>query len=127
MKSKILNLLLVFSSLLGYLEWGTDNHSFLFQAESEIISKLFSDPGSAIHPLTILPLIGQLLLLFTLVQKTPSRRLTYWGMAGLGILLLVVLLVGILGRNYNVALSTLPFWVFAYLRIRDLRKSRPSV
>ncbi len=32
MKSKILNFFLIITSLLGYLEWGGNSHSFLFQA-----------------------------------------------------------------------------------------------
>ena len=50
MKSKILNLLLIVTSLFGYLEWGGNNSILLFQAEADIISKLFTDPTSVIHP-----------------------------------------------------------------------------
>lgn len=69
MKSKLLNFLLIVTSLLGYLEWGGDNHIFLFKAEAEILSKLFTDPLSVLHPFTLLPLAGQIILLITLFQK----------------------------------------------------------
>ena len=39
MKPKILNALLIVTSLLGYLEWSGDSHTFLFQAEAEILYK----------------------------------------------------------------------------------------
>ena len=39
MKSKIYNLLLILTSLVGYLEWGRKNHQFLFEAEAEIFTK----------------------------------------------------------------------------------------
>lgn len=48
---------------------GKGPESFLFQMEAEIVSKIFSAPGSVIHPFTILPLIGQLILLFTLFKS----------------------------------------------------------
>ncbi len=39
LKSKILNFLLLITSLIGYLEWGNGQHTFLFQAEVDIIAK----------------------------------------------------------------------------------------
>jgi len=77
MKAKILNALLLVTSLFGYLEWGGNNHLFLFQAEGEIFSKLISDPTSVIHPFILLPIIGQALLLITLFQKTPHKLISY--------------------------------------------------
>lgn len=122
MKSKLLNLLLIITSLFGYLEWGGGNHSFLFQAEGEVLAKIFTDPASVLHPLTVLPMIGQLLLLITLFQKQPGKILTYAGLAGLGILLAFLLVVGILGSNIKVILSTLPFLVLAVIAIRHYRR-----
>ncbi|MBK8874308.1 MAG: hypothetical protein KBH11_07760 [Bacteroidia bacterium] len=84
MKPRILNLLLLLTSLIGYLEWGGNNHSFLFEIELEIIIKLFSRPFDVIHPLIVIPLIGQILLLATIIQRSPSNVLTYSGLAGLG-------------------------------------------
>lgn len=124
MKSKLLNLLLIVSSLLGYLEWGGDNHSFLFQAEGEVLAKIFTDPASVLHPFTVLPIIGQLLLLITLFQKQPSKILTYAGIAGLGILLSFIFLVGALSMNFKIMLTALPFLVLAVITIRHCR-SKP--
>lgn len=50
MKSKILNFLLIITSLLDYLEWSGNSSSFLFQANGEIFSKFFADPISVLHP-----------------------------------------------------------------------------
>ena len=65
MKGKILNIIALFSSFLGYLEWGTNKSMFLFHAEYDILSKLFIKPLDVIHPLTILPLLGQFFLFIT--------------------------------------------------------------
>lgn len=122
MKSKILNLLLIISSLLGRLEWGGNNQLSLFQAEVDIFSKLFTNPSSVFHPLILLPILGQLLLLFTLFQKKPSKILTYISIGFLGILLLLMFVIGIMGLNYRILLSTLPFLIISFLAIRHYKK-----
>jgi hypothetical protein len=121
MKSKILNLGLILTSLFGYLEWGSGNHAFLFQAEWELLGKLFTDPVSVIHPFTLLPLAGQLILLFTLFQRTPGKWLTLTGLACISILLVFMFLVGVMALSWKIVLSTLPFllvgvWVVLHHR-----------
>lgn len=122
MKIKSLNIGLILTSLLGYLEWGGGNSMFLAQAEWEIVLKLFSDPLAVFHPFVLLPLIGQLLLVLTLFQKEPSKKGTYWGIAGIGILLLFMFVIGLLSLNWKVLLSTIPFLILAIYTIRFLRK-----
>jgi hypothetical protein len=122
MKARILNALLLFTSFFGYLEWSGNSKSFLFQAEAEILSKAFTDPVSVIHPFTVLPFVGQLLLVITLFQKNPGRILTYAGIAGIGLLMLLILLVGILAMNYKIVISTLPFLGVGVFTIRELKR-----
>lgn len=122
MKRQILNALAILTSLFGYLEWGGGNGAFLFQAEMEVLGKLVSDPVSAAHPFTLMPLFGQVLLLITLFQKAPSRLLTYVGLACLGLLLVFMFLIGLLAFNLKILLSTLPFIVTAVLAIMEARK-----
>ncbi|MBL0135671.1 MAG: hypothetical protein IPP79_17675 [Chitinophagaceae bacterium] len=126
MKIKILNTLLILTSLIGFLQWGKDSHLFLFQAEAEIIGKLFTDPTSVLHPFTVLPLAGQIILLITIFQKNPSKVLTLIGLSGLALLLLFMLLVGILSVNFKIIISTLPFVIVAILSIRHLWLNRSS-
>lgn len=126
MKAKILNLALVLTSLLGYLEWGADNKMFLFQGEMEIIAKVFSDPVSVLHPFTLLPFLGQLLLLSTLFQKQPGKRLTMIGMWSIAALLLFMFVIGLLSLNPKIFLSTIPFIITLVLTIRHHRKGDKS-
>lgn len=121
MRQKILNALLIVTSLFGYLEWGGNNSSFLFKAEADVIAKLFSNPESAAHPFTLLPLAGQVLLLITLFQSKPNKGLTYSGIAGIGILLLMMFAIGLISLNFKILLSTLPFIITAILAIRNFR------
>ncbi len=123
MKAKLLNLILVLTSLLGYLEWG-DNQMFLAEIEADLLLKLFKDPLSVLHPFTLLPLIGQLLLVITLFQKTPNKILTYLGMVGIGILFLFMVFVGIISKNAWISISALPFLITAIFVIRYHKKSK---
>lgn len=122
MKKKILNGCLILTSLIGYLEWGGGNNLFLFQGEIEVITKLYQDPLAAAHPFTLLPLFGQLILLFTLFQKTPGRLLTVIGMGSLSVLLLFMFLIGMISFNYKILVSTIPFLITAILTILEVRK-----
>jgi hypothetical protein len=124
MKSKLLNFLLIVTSLIGYLEWGENNHSFLFQAEAEIVSNLFKDPVASVHPFTVLPLLGQILLLITLFQPIPNRVLTYTGIAGLSLLLLFMFVIGAISMNFKILGSTIPFLTVAILAIQYNRPNR---
>lgn len=108
--------------MLGYLEWGKDKHLFLFQAEAEIISRLFTDPKNTIHPFTILPMVGQILLLVTLFQPRPGKILTITSICLLGLLLGFMFIIGLLGRNYKILLSVLPFLIMAGITLRHYTK-----
>ncbi len=123
MKRKILNLLLIITSLFGYLEWGTENKMFLFQGEWEVLIKLFQDPVAAAHPFTLMPLFGQILLLITLFQREPGKILTFIGLACLSLLLLFMFLIGILSLNFKILLSTIPFIITGvFVMIESRRK-----
>ncbi len=121
MQSKLLNAGLIISSLFGYLEWSGNSHMFLFQAEADLFAKLFSNPLSVLHPFTMLPIIGQIILLITLFQKTPNRTLTYIGMIGLGLLLGFMFVIGVISGNYKITLSTVPFLFIVGLTVRYYR------
>ena len=123
MRFKILNLLLVLSSLLGYLEWGGGHHLLLIQAEGEILTKLFTNPMSVLHPFILLPMIAQVILLYTVFQVRPSKRWTYIAIGGLGLLLGFMFIIGWMSLNIKIILSTLPFLVLALLTIREYRKT----
>ncbi len=114
---KLINGLVVFASLVGYLEWGKDSHQFLGQAEWEVISKLLTDPISVLHPFTLLPMVGQIVLLITLFQTFPSRKLTVLGIACLGILIGFMFVIGLLGMHIKIVASTLPFVALAAIAL----------
>ncbi len=122
MKSRFFNFLLIITSLLGYLEWSGNNHKFLFQAEIEILSKLFTNPTAVFHPFTIIPLLGQSILLVTIFQSKPNKTLTFLGIGAIGILMLFMFLVGIMALNYKIIISTIPFILLSITTIRHYKK-----
>jgi hypothetical protein len=123
MHAKILNTLLILSSLIGYLEWSGNNRLFIFEAEREIILKLFTDTNSVIHPLIIIPIGGQILLVLTLFQKKANKTMTYISIAMLGCLLYFMLFIGLMSLNYKIIISTLPFLFTSILIIRRFYQS----
>ena len=108
--------------MLGYLEWGGGNSMFLFQGEADIAQRLFTDPLSVAHPFVLLPMAGQIILLITLLPGVPRRRLTYLGIACLGLLLGFICFIGAISLNVKIFTSTLPFLSIAVYTIWSYRK-----
>lgn len=121
MKQKLLHLGLVLASLLGYLQWGRGNSMFLFQAEGEVLVKLFTKPAEVFHPLTVLPMLGQLMLLITVFQEKPSKILTWSGIVALSSLLALMLVIGFMDMNPSIIVSVLPFFVLVFFVVKGLR------
>ena len=123
-KDKLIIILLICTSLLGYLEWGGNNSMFLYQAIGEVFKKIFIDPASVLHPFIVLPLTGLMILLFTLLQKRPGRIWTYIGIGCIGLLLILMFVIGILSLNYKIIFSTMPFLAMAtYAIFRNREKT----
>ncbi len=115
---RIINICLLLTFLLGYLEWGKNNSLFIFQAEVEIFLKAKTDFVSILHPLILIPFLGQIILLYTIVQKKVNRNLSLLGFASLGILMLLLLVVGFLTLNLKIIGSTLPFVITGFFALR---------
>jgi len=120
-RPRILSLLLLLTSGLGYLAWGRDQHAFLFQAEAEVFRHVASRRDALTHPLVLLPLLGQVLLLITVLMSRPKRLLMYVGIGAIGILLLMILVIGLLVRDTRMIFSTVPFWIVVSMTWRYYR------
>lgn len=108
-------LLIILSSLFGYLEWGGGNHAFLYEMERDVVLKLICSPKTALHPLTILPLFGQFLLTIALIKKSKSIRLIYWGIGLISLLLLFIFFIGLISLQWKIFICALPFIVLSGL------------
>ncbi|MFY8004443.1 MAG: hypothetical protein ACOVNR_06345 [Chitinophagaceae bacterium] len=121
MCKRILNGLLIVSSLLGYLEWGGNNAVFLAEAEWQVFVSFFKHPTSLMHPLIIIPIIGQILLLIGLFQQKPKQLLAIIGIICIGLLLFLILFIGIIDTNLKIIVSVLPFWLLVILKFTLLK------
>lgn len=121
-KSKWYCLGLVVSSMLGYLEWGNNQHVVLWEAEWDILTTLAVNPMQVIHPLTIIPMIGQVLLITCMLQHYPSKWLIWLGMGAIASLLVLMFAIGLLGLRWRIVGSTLPFIITAFLTAHYLLK-----
>ena len=121
-KLRLLLLLTLFTSTWAHLSWGENQHQFLWQTEWELLQKLFRDPVSVIHPLTLLPLFGQLLLLLSLLKNKPNSFIIYLGIACLGLLYGLLLLIAFLTLNPLSIMTVFPFWIGAIFLFRETRK-----
>ena len=117
MKDKILSFLLILFSLFGYLEWAGDNSMFLYQAEIDVFKMMLEDIGSLAHPFVLLPLLGQILLLYSIFRDNPKRWIVYSGIACIALLLGLMFFIGIISSNLKILLSTLPFLVTSIVTI----------
>jgi hypothetical protein len=105
---RLVNLGVVLSFLLCYLEWGGGHSAFVAQVEHQVLVGKPEAQNFA-HPMIAIPFIGQLLVLFTLFQKTPSHRLASIGIILMGVLVLLLAVIGVSSSNVRIASSTVPF------------------
>jgi NAD/NADP transhydrogenase beta subunit len=109
---------LLLTSLLGYLEWGGNQHTLLAQAEWNVITTLLVSPLEAIHPFTIIPMLGQVCLLISLFQQKPTKWLVWIGMISLVFLLGLMLVIGVMSLRWRIVVFTLPFMGTAFFAAR---------
>lgn len=121
-KLRLLKLGILLSFLSCYLEWGKGKSEFIFQMEYEVFAKN-ANSDSFFHPLILLPFLGQILLVISVFNVKPMKRLTILSILLLGVLVLLILLAGSLSSNYKMAVSTFPFIIFSILYLVISKKT----
>ena len=107
MRLKYLVFLIILSSFIGYLEWGTESKTFLIIAEAEIIHKIITHPSSVIHPFILIPLLGQLLLVYQLIKNKLQKIILYLAISCIALLFIFMLFIAITTLNLKILLSVL--------------------
>jgi len=125
-KQKLLIILLLLAVLIVYLQWGKDQSAFVYEMEYQILAGKTETKDVFMHPMVALPFLGQLLLLFSLFQKTPNRKLLIAAIVFMGILVAIVLLAGVLSKNLHIIGSTIPFIILSWMLLKTNRKKAPS-
>lgn len=106
---KIINSCLFLSSFIGYLEWGKGQHSFIFQVERDLLLKSSNSSDAFLHPFVLIPLSGQLIILYTIFQQKPNRILSLIGLACMSVIMLLLFFIGVTSQNMRILGSTIPF------------------
>jgi hypothetical protein len=104
------------------LEWGQDQRAFFFEMEWTVFEKLLSNPSSVIHPLIILPLLGQCFLLWALFKSSNSNWVLKSGIYLLLPLFILVFAISLLRLQIAMVLSGLPFIGLSIMLLRSVRK-----
>lgn len=115
---KVLLLLLLISSMFGYLEWGNGRYGFIWQEESTILRKAITDPAAFLHPFILLPMLGQLLLVIAFFRYRAERWMVFSGIAALSVLYILLLVIGLISSNAAITGFSLPFILLSMLTIR---------
>lgn len=105
------------------MEWPADHHIFIYQVEADLLWKR-EHPSDFFHPLIIIYFLGQLLLLVTIFQKTPGKKLTYAAIACLSCIMLLLLFIGLLGLKLKMILCSLPFVLTAVITIVNYKRQK---
>lgn len=98
---------------------GKTQHIFIYQAIIELYQKGKVNPISVLHPFTLLPLIGILLFLYTVFQKSPSRIISIIGAICMSSIMLMILIIGVIIPNFKMLISSLPFFTIAFFVIKS--------
>lgn len=123
---RIISALLLITFLICYLKWGQDQGGLIIVLEYKLIFEQAKSAESLIHPLVIIPFLGQIILIWNVIRKRPDRRIALGGMISLGILVLMITLVAFLSRNLFMILSIVPFWIVSIILIRSYKKLKPT-
>lgn len=115
---RLWGLLVLVSPLCGYLEWGGGNSAFLIQMEYDAIHQLVNNFWATLHPLVLLPLAGQLLLVIFIFQKHPKKQLLVTSILLIGLLFGFIFIAGIISMRLQIVLSTIPFFLSSFCAIR---------
>lgn len=106
---RFLNFLLFLSFQICYLEWPPHNSMFVFQAIFEIFSKTENLVDNFTHPIILLGLLTQLLLLLGALNPKMNKKINAIGILLLSLLVLLFLLISILSLNIKMFIATLPY------------------
>lgn len=110
------------SFLICYLEWPPNNSAFVFEMAYMLLAQKTSDASTMLHPMVLAPFVGWLLLVFSLFQKEPNKRLVYAGIAMMAILAVLLFAIGLMGKNVKITLFALPFILSGTWCVLLLRK-----
>ncbi len=95
---------------------------FIFEGEYEIFTNTKNWVSNFTHPVILIGIASQLLILYCAIAKNASKKLNNIALLLLTPVVVLFLLVGILSSNYKIILSTLPFLSLVVVYFVKFRK-----
>lgn len=121
---RFVNLGLLVTFLFCYLEWPPNNSMFVFQGEYEVFTNTKNWVSNFTHPLILLGLLAQLILIYAIINPKIKTKLNHLGVAVLTPIVLLFFMVGWLSFNFKTIGSTLPFLTLVvYYVVQTKRKN----
>lgn len=122
---RLLNLGIVLAFQVCYLEWGGGRSAFVGQVHYQVLLGA-PEMRNFAHPMIGIPFLGELLVLFAALQRTPGRRLTTIGIGLMSVLVLLLALIAIMSANARIGLSTVPFIALGVMHLARRRAPAAS-
>ncbi|MBL7885399.1 MAG: hypothetical protein JNJ52_01510 [Flavobacterium sp.] len=119
---RMINLALLVAFSICYLEWPPHNSMFVFQGEYEIFTNTKNWVSNFTHPLILLGLTAQLILIYAVINPKINAKLNHLGVIILTPIVLLFFVVGLLSTNYKIMASTAPFLALVVLYIKNFRR-----
>ena len=92
-------LLLLISFSLAYMEWGSGNHSFVFELQQKVFSESDKLVSNFSHPVILAGFTGQMILLIAFFRNKLRFAWILLSLTLLGVPMVLILLSGIFSAN----------------------------
>lgn len=96
---KLLNLGLILTFMLGYMEWGQGQSAFVGQIQYEVFFGRPNWKENLAHPVLLAGFTGQLCLLYAMLAPRPRPWVNHLGVALLSLVMLLLFAVAVLAAN----------------------------
>jgi hypothetical protein len=120
----LINIAILVAFSFCYLSWGNDQTAFLYEVEYQLLFERSAQ--NFMHPLILMGLLGQLLLVYTAIVPKAKKWLSLTGVLMLGAVVALIFLVGCLSRQIPIIVSTIPFFVFVILYFKVNKRKIPA-
>ncbi len=109
-KNRWILLILLIAFNCCYLEWGGNNHAFIFNIYSELFVKE-RVMQNLLHPIILTALLSQLMILFYVLTGSLSKMILKSVVGIYAFIVIFFLVIGLLSKSYLMVLSTIPFFI----------------
>jgi hypothetical protein len=116
-KSTLPRIGLLLSTLVPYLSWGLSEGATIAEIEWDLIQSIWYDTSILMNPYISAPMIGQFLLLISLITNRFDHILLILGVTCISFLFVILLVFGAMTLNIYLLLSLVPNFVLTFINL----------